>query len=348
MFTPRSNAVVPMSAEYLAQFDGSELARGAGSGLAALELPSKDKQAEKEIQAASVPYMNMTFAPLERRLDTAVFRALFASSIRQARQFVIHGSVKVNGKTLRHPGYLLNPGDMFQVEMERVLFAVGAPKASSKPTEPTNEEESHSQLPDIFSSGAGSAATEGVAPEGEEPIEIPTDQDIAEATEGVVSPATKVLQEASSLLKTTDQSELSAKSKQSLRAISRAVKKLAPVRAKASEEDCIALQSAIDDFKKRISSKDTEETSESSSGVQPNKVGSSDGIDPTKPYATPWRPRDYLAPFMFVPRYLEINHKICSAVYLRHPVAKPDQAEVPTPFPEPQNQLAFNWYLKRG
>lgn len=28
-------------------------------------------------------------------------------------------------------------------------------------------------------------------------------------------------------------------------------------------------------------------------------------IDVTKPYATPWRPRDYLPPFAFIPRYLE-------------------------------------------
>ena len=45
-----------------------------------------------------IPYMHMTFAPLERRLDTAIFRAMFASSARQARQFVVHGLVKVNGK----------------------------------------------------------------------------------------------------------------------------------------------------------------------------------------------------------------------------------------------------------
>jgi ribosomal protein S4 len=44
------------------------------------------------------PYMGMTFYPQERRLDTAIFRALFASSARQARQFVVHGFVKVNGK----------------------------------------------------------------------------------------------------------------------------------------------------------------------------------------------------------------------------------------------------------
>lgn len=30
-------------------------------------------------------------------------------------------------------------------------------------------------------------------------------------------------------------------------------------------------------------------------------------IDVTKPYATPWRPRDYLPPFAFIPRYLEVH-----------------------------------------
>ncbi len=69
--------------------------------------------------------------------------------------------------------------------------------------------------------------------------------------------------------------------------------------------------------------------------------------DPTKPYATPWRPRPYMSAFAFIPRYLEVNHKICSAVYLRHPVAKPGLTEVPTPFPAETQQLAFTWYLRR-
>ena len=52
-----------------------------------------DKNALKKNDA--IPYMAMTFAPLERRLDTAVFRAVFASSARPARQLVVHGAVKV-------------------------------------------------------------------------------------------------------------------------------------------------------------------------------------------------------------------------------------------------------------
>jgi hypothetical protein len=71
------------------------------------------------------------------------------------------------------------------------------------------------------------------------------------------------------------------------------------------------------------------------------------GQDPAKPYATPWRPRPYMSAFAFIPRYLEVNQNICAAVYLRHPVARPGMSEVPSPFPQDTNQLAFNWYLKR-
>ena len=70
-------------------------------------------------------------------------------------------------------------------------------------------------------------------------------------------------------------------------------------------------------------------------------------VDESKPYATPWTPRPYMSAFAFIPRYLEVNHNICSAVYLRHPVARPRLAEVPSPFPPEIQQLAFNWYLRR-
>ena len=80
-----------MDYSYLARSDGSEQSQGRGSGLD-VAPDSKEKGVPR------TPYMNMVYAPLERRLDTAIFRALFASSTRQARQFVVHGDVKVNGK----------------------------------------------------------------------------------------------------------------------------------------------------------------------------------------------------------------------------------------------------------
>ena len=106
MFRPTIRSVVSMDYAYLARSDGAEQALGRGSGLD-LAPGSNEKRVPR------TPYMNMVYAPLERRLDTAIFRALFASSTRQARQFVVHGDVKVNGKKVggknkhaRRKGYL--------------------------------------------------------------------------------------------------------------------------------------------------------------------------------------------------------------------------------------------------
>ncbi|KAH3901369.1 related to 37S ribosomal protein NAM9, mitochondrial [Saccharomycodes ludwigii] len=76
------------------------------------------------------PYLMQTYASLEKRLDFAVFRSMFASSVRQARQFILHGNTFVNGIKIKHPGYILKPGDVFHVKPEKVLQALGAKKPS--------------------------------------------------------------------------------------------------------------------------------------------------------------------------------------------------------------------------
>ena len=91
MFDTRIPSVQSMDHRYLAQHDGSEQAAGRGSG-----LEVSPGLAKKNVP--KTPYMQMVYGPMERRLDTAIWRALFASSVRQARQFVTHGGVKVNGK----------------------------------------------------------------------------------------------------------------------------------------------------------------------------------------------------------------------------------------------------------
>ncbi len=48
---------------------------------------------------------------LESRLDNLVYRLGFASSIRQARQMVVHGHIKVNGNKIDIPSYRVNIGD---------------------------------------------------------------------------------------------------------------------------------------------------------------------------------------------------------------------------------------------
>jgi small subunit ribosomal protein S4 len=51
------------------------------------------------------------FVLLERRLDNVVYRLRFASSRSQARQFVTHGHILVNGRKINIPSYLVRPGD---------------------------------------------------------------------------------------------------------------------------------------------------------------------------------------------------------------------------------------------
>lgn len=48
---------------------------------------------------------------LERRLDNVVFRLGFADSRSQARQLVRHGHMRVNGRNVNIPSYLVKPGD---------------------------------------------------------------------------------------------------------------------------------------------------------------------------------------------------------------------------------------------
>jgi small subunit ribosomal protein S4 len=48
---------------------------------------------------------------LERRLDNVVYRAGMASSRAQARQLVLHGHVRIAGKKVNIPSYLVNVGE---------------------------------------------------------------------------------------------------------------------------------------------------------------------------------------------------------------------------------------------
>ena len=109
-FSRRLLSVVSMDPTYMARDDGSSQVSGRGSGLQMKTAEQLGAERRRQLMAGEdmltgsgvttrpyTPYMNMTFSPLERRLDTAIFRAMFASSARQARNFVVHGHVKVNG-----------------------------------------------------------------------------------------------------------------------------------------------------------------------------------------------------------------------------------------------------------
>jgi small subunit ribosomal protein S4 len=52
---------------------------------------------------------------LEQRIDNVVYRANFAASRNQARQFVRHGHVLVNGKRVDIPSYQVREGDVITI-----------------------------------------------------------------------------------------------------------------------------------------------------------------------------------------------------------------------------------------
>ncbi|CCH40758.1 37S ribosomal protein NAM9, mitochondrial [Wickerhamomyces ciferrii] len=83
-------------------------------------------------QSADTPVLLQTYAVLEKRLDFALFRAMFASSVRQARQFILHGNVFVNDVKITQPNYQLKAGDVFHVKPEKVLEALGSTKPGLK------------------------------------------------------------------------------------------------------------------------------------------------------------------------------------------------------------------------
>jgi len=74
---------------------------------------------------------------LERRLDNVVFRLGFALTRMQARQFVNHGHIEVNGKKVDIPSFLVKPGDTIQVrEKSRSISTIRDAADSTEHTSP--------------------------------------------------------------------------------------------------------------------------------------------------------------------------------------------------------------------
>ena len=70
---------------------------------------------------------------LERRLDAVVYRAKFVPTVFAARQLVNHGHVKVNGKRVNIPSYLVSVDDVIEIrdrskEMALILEATQSPE----------------------------------------------------------------------------------------------------------------------------------------------------------------------------------------------------------------------------
>lgn len=255
---------------------------------------------------------------------------------------------------------MLNPGDMFQVEPSSVMFATGAPK--------TRTSNARKVAKDKAAARAKAGESNPQPPISSQPElvptrEEPTSTELKKHMQALMEDVENVLNE-----------DVGAKDKQKFRAFRQTVKKAVGLWKTASPETVSTLdtqfaflrdalaqkQAAAEPPSSRSRNTQTESTSLISEEdeqklkkafeklrLETEHTSAWNKRDASAPYATPWRPRDYMSAFAFIPRYLEVNQNICAAVYLRHPVARPGLAEVPTPFHLETGQLAFNWYLRR-
>ena len=76
---------------------------------------------------------------LERRLQTLVFKKGLAKTIKQARQFIVHGLIAIDGKKVTVPSYIVA-----RDEEDKIGYYKGVPKvlqAQTQPAEPQPAQE---------------------------------------------------------------------------------------------------------------------------------------------------------------------------------------------------------------
>ena len=266
---------------------------------------------------------------------------------------------------------------MFQVEPERVFFALGAPK-DRKERQVGRRLRAQASRKSPEANEEGAEAEEKEAADASIPAQpLPSsDSNSTTTTTGSTDRTPKktlqsLLAQAKTLLATPSTS-ITARRKQDLRTFQRTVKKslsrpdaltttsldaqlqeILSRMAPTAQELSPATPVSADDAPPQMSTPSLQAEADSLNPAQMRVLRDAltqareNPIDASKPYATPWRPRDFMSPFAFIPNYLEVHQKVCSAVYIRHPVARPGMGEVPTPFHAETLGLAHNWYLRR-
>ncbi len=82
---------------------------------------------------------------LDRRLQTIVFKRGLASTVKEARQMIVHGHVKIGGKKASYPSYLIPKTEENKIEVvKRKIKPVAkadVTKAANKPTTLTVQKE---------------------------------------------------------------------------------------------------------------------------------------------------------------------------------------------------------------
>lgn len=83
-------------------------------------LTNKQLQYILNYSKKNAVYKNNPLLLLEHRLDIIIYRLNWVNSIFQAKQFIKHGNILVNGVKITHSKYLIQPGDVIQVKLTSI------------------------------------------------------------------------------------------------------------------------------------------------------------------------------------------------------------------------------------
>ncbi|OLL21668.1 37S ribosomal protein S4-like, mitochondrial [Neolecta irregularis DAH-3] len=317
-------------------------------------------------QVYRIPLASQTYANMERRLDIVIYRSLFATSPLQAGNIIRHGRVKLNGETFTNPAYLLKPGDLFLVDSKTVLRNLQIEKkqknnrtlcpASYKRPSEKSIRDAQSRTVTGELKGYLPSKTQITQPEllgGD--IEIPglgfqIDDELEwiritqEHDPHHSSPKTVYY-----LLDPIDVNQRDKKNRPKKFAFDysdTAVKNVNSQVKRTENRDLDSLDSLqLPDLHLDILPDHDSTAFDDTSSPWRSEIEAEAAVK------IKYRPeielRPYLSAFAFIPTYLEVSHDVCAAVYLRHPVARPGETEVPSPYPPHLHALAYNYYIRK-
>ncbi|KAI0031329.1 hypothetical protein K488DRAFT_52337 [Vararia minispora EC-137] len=107
------------------------------------------REAEDGKETELAPVGSLMLTEIERRLDVLIHRACLASSVYDARRFIVHGYVYLNGIKHQDANTRLAPGDMVSVDpvMIRWLHRTGRDRSEAAPAFKPKTEEFETKLP---------------------------------------------------------------------------------------------------------------------------------------------------------------------------------------------------------
>ncbi|KAF9479539.1 alpha-L RNA-binding motif-containing protein [Pholiota conissans] len=122
----------------------------------------------------------------------------------------------------------------------------------------------------------------------------------------------------------------------------------------SSEGSIEASPETLETIEAQESSETSPETQEKPAEAAPVETKEAESTDVApkadkKANLTPFYLPQYASPWLYIPAYIEVSFLACSAVYVRHPTARPGYSEIPTPYDADGAlvRYAWEWYMQR-